>query len=134
MLLAAVASGCVDDPGACTEIGCDDQIVITFSQSPGSAYWFEVDGDGVLLPCNVPDAEIPPKAAFSYECGDLGISLAAPSKPRYSISLSIYEVDSLAPIVESKNVSLSVSPDAEPLAPNGIDCPPVCYERFGTLL
>ncbi len=134
VLLATITSGCLADSGACTEIGCEDQIVITFAQSPGSAYWFEVDGDGVLLPCNIPAATIPSEAAFSYECGGNGISLAAPPQPRYSVTLSIYEADSLAPLVEAVSISLSIAPDAEPIAPNGVDCPPVCYERFGTLL
>ena len=107
---------------------------MTFDQSPGSSYWFEIDGDGVLLPCNIPDQQIPADAAFEYDCGDNGVVLRSAPQARYSITLSIYDADSLAPIVEAGNVSLSVDPSAEPIAPNGVDCPPVCYERFGTLL
>jgi hypothetical protein len=132
--LCTLPAACLAQSEACTEIGCEDRIVLTFAQSPGDAYWFEVDADGVLLPCNLPEAEIPSDAAFSYECGSNGVILSAPSQPRYSVTLSIYDAESLAPVVESQSISLSVEPDAEPIAPNGPSCPPVCYERFGTLL
>ena len=132
--LAVLSGGCAAPPGACTEIACEDRIIVGFSVAAPSSYWFEVDGDGVLLPCNIPDQDAPDEAVFTYDCGAGGLQLVGPPDVRYSLSLTLYDADTLDVVVPTTDVPLTVDPGADPIAPNGIDCPPVCYERFGTLL
>lgn len=126
-------AGCAAGPRACTEIGCSDRIDLAFATSVSGPYWFELDGDGILYPCNVSEAAPPDEGLYAYDCGATGISLEAPPAARYSISITIYEEDQETVRVPQTNVPLSVDPETGIIAPNGEDCPPVCLERFGTV-
>lgn len=132
--LIVLSGGCATPSGACTEIACEDRIIVDFSVAAPPSYWFEIDGDGVLLPCNIPDQDPPDEAVFTYDCGASGLQLVGPPDVRYSLSVTLYDPETLDVIVPTTDVPLTVDPGAEPIAPNGVDCPPVCYERFGTLL
>jgi len=126
LLLAALSlttllAGCAPLSVGCTEIGCSDQLTLTFvneNNAPITDLAGEISFDGQTLAfdCASPDDSAP------YECrGDQLILYAAPSEI------------TIAAVGATHEAAGTMAIDYETLQPNGPSCPPTCLQATMTI-
>lgn len=134
-LLGSGAFACATDQ-ACTEIGCDSVATVTytgFSVSGPYTLSVELDGTRVDVHCNDPGSLEEVDNPEDVTCSPGGFEVVGERANQTSTVVTIYDIENDEAIVVNNPVQLAVGPDGE-LAPNGADCPPVCYERFGSVV
>jgi hypothetical protein len=111
------------DPGgtACTQIGCDDQLTLTFVNENGDpitdlAGELEFDGQTLAFDCGDPDG------SSTVHCDGNQLTVyAAPSQITIAATGATHEAYK------------TVSATYETVQPNGPDCPPTCKQATETV-
>jgi hypothetical protein len=127
-------AGCAE--AGCTEIGCDSTAQVGFSgfSIPGP-YDLTIDAlqGPTVVRCNDPGSMAALENPDWVTCDAAGFTLHGAEANRTAILVDLYDVAADTSLAANLLVQLPVGPDGE-LQPNGPDCPPVCYERFGSIL
>ena len=134
MALAALA-GCGGGSEACTEIGCESSATVEFQTSIPQAYDLQVriGGETLTARCNDPDSMEAVDNPEDLECDARGFTIIGPRGESSSAMITVVDATTEEAIFANISVQLATSADGT-LQPNGPDCPPVCYERFGQLI
>jgi hypothetical protein len=132
-MLASVWLACADDE--CTEIGCYDQSIVSLPvglvQGP---YDLEITGTPTPLQarCLQPAAPEAAENSPELECDGSTFEInVAPGTSVREIQVTITDVDTEEVLAANVVVQLDAVDES---APNGPDCPPICFVRNGALV
>ncbi len=121
---------------ACTEIGCDSEAEVTYNGFAISSRYdltLDLGSEKVLVRCNDSGSMEELDNPDYVTCSAGGFEIIGEEANQTSILVTIYDIDADEVIAINQTVQLSVEPNGE-IQPNGPDCPPVCYKRFGSVL
>jgi hypothetical protein len=133
--LAVAVPACAGEEG-CTEIGCDSTATVSyngFSLSGPYDLSVELGGERVDVRCNDPGSMEEDANPEDVSCDGFGFEIVGERANQTSTVVTIYDIADNEPVAVNQTVQLAVPPDGT-LAPNGPDCPPVCYERVGSVV
>jgi hypothetical protein len=128
-------TSCVSGGGDCTEIGCESETKVAYNGfSVTGPYDLTLGlGEQVTVRCNDDDSMEALGNPEYVTCDNGGFEILGEEGNRTSITVTIVDIDLNEAVVANALVQLSVEPNGV-IEPNGPDCEPVCYVRFGAVV
>jgi hypothetical protein len=143
LLLAfgAVASvpGCVVSTQTCTEVGCEDTIVVQYTHAVSGSYSLALQTSGLApssISCPTERAPLPAASGVFVSCDGNGFTVyphgGLGSSPQGAPSIPLTATTTQADAGPMNSASFSV-PLTQTLQPNGAACAPTCYDYSATV-
>ena len=134
--LALSLAACAETGGDCTEIGCESEAIVTFDATISEVYTLIIDysSDVATARCNDPGSLLSQENPEWLNCNGAGFSYTGVAADEGDLIVTIFLDDSeQTPVCSNELVSMGVTEEGI-IEPNGPDCLPICFERFGSLL
>ena len=131
----AAAIACGSGSGACTEIGCDHEAIVTFPAALVSGPYdlvLRTDTETATARCADPSAPETAENPEGLSCDLSGFTLTGhPLANARSVFVTIVRVEDDETLVDDTEVRLDAVGMEQP---NGPDCEPTCFIRNGQLV
>lgn len=135
LLLLAPLVACAGDT-QCTEIGCESEATISYNGFAISGPYdltVRLGSETYLVRCNDKGSMEELENPEFIDCDAGKFEIIGDEANHTSITVSIYDIENDESITANNSVALSVEPNGV-LNPNGEDCPPTCFIRFGSVV
>ena len=136
LALVLTGSGGCASGSACTEGDCDSEAVVSYDGSINEVYTLTIEygSESATARCNDAGSLESEDNPDWLTCGATGFNYTGVAADEGDIIVTlVLDDDEQTPVFSNELVSMDVTEEGI-IEPNGPGCPPICFERFGSML